>query len=143
MCAHAGALLISELTYRCARRHAHDPRFSFGTGNPGDPADFAGAIAPAIVAPMIAFESAQRLLAPAPIHFSRAMGVAIIGPAVNLLSAWLLRDEHHHASHGHDHDHAHRHDNNLQAAYPHVATHALTSAPAIAALLLGSMFSRV
>ena len=73
------------------------------------------------------------------------MGVAIIGLAVNLLSAWLLRDEHHHASHGqdHDHDHAHGHDNKLRAAYLHVAAHALTSAPAIAALPLGGVFGWV
>lgn len=73
------------------------------------------------------------------------MGVAIIWLAVNLLSTWLLRDEHHHASHGHDHDHdhTHGHDNNLRTAYPHVVADPLTSAPAIAALLLGSMFGWV
>ncbi|MGZ3129267.1 CDF family Co(II)/Ni(II) efflux transporter DmeF [Pseudomonas aeruginosa] len=143
MSTHAGALLISALAYRYARRHAHDPRFSFGTGKLGDLAGFASAIALAIVALLIAFESVQRLLAPVPIHFSQAMGVAIIGLAVNLLSAWLLRDEHHHASHGHDHDHAHGHDNNLRAAYLHVVADALTSVLAIAALLLVSVFGWV
>jgi len=67
----------------------------------------------------------------------------VIGLAVNLLSARSLRDEHHHAIHGHDHDHAHGHDNNLQAAYLHVVADALTSALAIAALLLGSVFGWV
>lgn len=145
MSTHAGALLISALAYRYARRHAHDPRFSFGTGKLGDLAGFASAIALAIVALLIAFESVQRLLAPVPIHFSQAMGVAIIGLAVNLLSAWLLRNEDHHASHDHehDHDHAHGHDNNLRAAYLHVVADALTSVLAIAALLLGSVFGWV
>lgn len=138
MSTHAGALLISALAYRYARRHAHDSRFSFGTGKLGDLAGFASAIALALVALLIAFESVQRLLAPVPIHFSQAMGVAIIGLAVNLLSAWMLRDEHHHA--GLDHDQPHGHDNNLRAAYLHVVADALTSVLTIAALLLGNVY---
>jgi hypothetical protein len=52
--------------------------------------------------------------------------------AVNLLSAWLLRDTHgHHHDHGHSHEH-HHHDNNLRAAYVHVLADAATSILAIA-----------
>ena len=141
MSTHAGALLISALAYRYARRHAHDSRFSFGTGKLGDLAGFASAIALALVALLIAFESVQRLLAPVPIHFSQAMGVAISGLAVNLLSAWMMRDEHHHA--GLDHDQPHGHDNNLRAAYLHVVADALTPVLAIAALLLGNVYGWV
>ena len=44
MSTHAGALAIAALAYRYARRHAHDPRFAFGTGKLGDLAGFASAI---------------------------------------------------------------------------------------------------
>jgi Co/Zn/Cd efflux system component len=67
-----------------------------------------------------------RLLAPVPIRFTEATGVAFIGLAVNLVSAWLLFDEDHHHDHGHDddddahHDHHHHgHDTNIRAAYLH------------------------
>jgi len=57
---------------------------------------------------------------------------------VNLVCAWLLRDDH---SHHHDyHHHDHSHDQNLRAAYMHVLADALTSVLAIAALLLGSLY---
>src|SRR5512146_3532755 len=36
MSTHAGALTIAALAYRFARRYAHDPRFSFGTGKVGE-----------------------------------------------------------------------------------------------------------
>ena len=32
MSTHAGALLLAAIAYSYARRHAQDPRFSFGTG---------------------------------------------------------------------------------------------------------------
>lgn len=78
----------------------------------------------------------------------------MIGLIVNLVSAWLLRDDHaHHHGHahhghahhgdGHDHHHGHGHgatDNNLRAAYLHVLADALTSVLAIVALLLGSFY---
>lgn len=36
MSTHAGAMLIAALAYTYARKHAHDPRFVFGTGKLGD-----------------------------------------------------------------------------------------------------------
>ena len=44
MSTHAGALAIAAFAYRYARRHAHDPRFAFGTGKLGDLAGFASAV---------------------------------------------------------------------------------------------------
>ncbi len=44
MSTHAGALAIAALAYRFARRHAHDPRFSFGTGKLGELAGFRSAV---------------------------------------------------------------------------------------------------
>src|SRR5574337_1235925 len=36
MSTHAGAMLITALAYRFARKHAGNPRFTFGTGKLGD-----------------------------------------------------------------------------------------------------------
>ncbi|CEJ11658.1 Cadmium, cobalt and zinc/H(+)-K(+) antiporter [bacterium YEK0313] len=142
MSTHAAAMLISATAYAYARRHAHDPRFTFGTGKLGDLGAFASAIVLALVALLIAWESLVRLANPVPIGFGQALGVAVIGLAVNLASAWLLGGHGHHHDHGHDHDdHAHGHaDNNLRAAYLHVLADALTSVLAIVALLAGALY---
>jgi cation diffusion facilitator family transporter len=114
MSTHAGALLIAALAYTFARRHAHNPRFSFGTGKLGDLAAFTSAVVLAMIALLIAYESIQRLLHPVHIAFSEAIPVAALGLGVNLLSAWLLHDDSHH-HHGHEHhDHAHDHDHEHQ-----------------------------
>lgn len=144
MSTHAGAMLIAALAYRYARRHSRNPRFSFGTGKLGDLAGFASAIALVLIALLIGWESLVRLLQPVPISFEQATLVAIIGLVVNLLSAWLLRDDHSHHHHGHNHGHAHSQghgqDNNLRAAHLHVLADALTSVLAIVALLLGRSY---
>lgn len=158
MSTHAGAMLISALAYMFARKHARDPRYTFGTGKFGDLAGFASAVILALVALLIAWESVVRLVSPVEIDFNQAILVAVLGFGVNLVSAWLLKDDHDHAHHGHDHkshgnhahgshgNHAHAHgshgshgggDNNLRAAYLHVLADALTSVLAIVALLLG------
>ena len=161
MSTHASALLITALAYRYARRHARNPRFTFGTGKLGDLAAFGSATVLAIVALLIGWESLVRLRSPVPISYDEAIFVAIIGLMVNLASAWLLKDDHdHHHGHGHehhdhahDHDHGHDHDapaaraghrdNNLRAAYLHVLADALTSVLAIAALLAGRSYGWV
>lgn len=146
MSTHAGAMLIAALAYRYARRHARNPRFSFGTGKLGDLAGFASAIALVLIALLIGRESFVRLVQPVPISFGQAILVAIIGLAVNLLSAWLLRDDHSHHHHGHSQGrthsdgHSHGQDNNLRAAHLHVLADALTSVLAIVALLLGRSY---
>jgi cation diffusion facilitator family transporter len=139
MATHVAALAIAGLAYLFARRHAHDPRFSLGTGKFGELAAFASAIILAVVALGIGYESVLRLIAPVVIHFREAIPIAAVGLCVNLASAWLLRDDH-----GHDHDHghadahhhqrAHRHDTNFRAAYLHVVADALVSVLAIAGL---------
>lgn len=142
MSTHAAAMLIAALAYLYARRHARNPRFACGTGKVGDLAAFASAVILALVALLIGWESLLRLQNPVPISFGQAIAVAVVGLAVNLLSAWLLRDNHSHHGHHHDHDHGHHHgqDNNLRAAYLHVLADALTSVLAIVALLAGSVF---
>lgn len=143
MSTHAAALLITALAYLYARKHAHNRRFSFGTGKLGDLAGFASAVVLALIALLIGWESLMRLRSPVAIDFNEAISVAVVGLAVNLLCAWLLKDDHHH--HGHDpghhahHDHAGE-DKNLRAAYLHVLADALTSVLAIAALAFGSLY---
>lgn len=138
MATHAGALMIAALAYGFARRYAHDPRFSFGTGKLGDLAAFSSAVILALIALFIGYESFVRIISPIAIDFDQATLIAALGLAVNLLTAWLLRDDGHHHAHDHDVHHAHQHrDHNLRAAYVHVLADALTSVLAIAALLTG------
>jgi cation diffusion facilitator family transporter len=143
MSTHAAALAISGAAYWFARRHARDPRFSFGTGKLGELAGFASAVVLALVSLLIAYESVGRLLSPVPIHFTEATVVAAIGLAVNLVSAWLLFDEDHHGHAPDDREHHHGRDTNLRAAYLHVVADALTSVLAIIALLSGRFFGWV
>ena len=142
MSTHAGAMLIAALAYRYARRNARNPRFTFGTGKLGDLAGFASAIALALIALLIGWESLMRLYSPVAISYAQAILVAVVGLAVNMLSAWLLREDHSHSGHHRDHGHAHHHasDNNLRAAYLHVLADALTSVMAIVALVLGGLY---
>ena len=146
MATHAGALGIAAAAYAYARRHVANPRFTFGTGKVGDLAGFASALVLAVVALGIGWESALRLLDPAAVDFDDATLVAVLGLAVNLVSALLLSGGSHRHGSGHAH-HAHRHaehrhehdgrDNNMRAAYLHVLADAVTSVLAIAALLAG------
>ncbi|MEO8812793.1 MAG: CDF family Co(II)/Ni(II) efflux transporter DmeF [Caulobacteraceae bacterium] len=160
MSTHAGAMLLAALAYTFARRHAHDPRFSFGTGKLGDLAGFASAIILAMIALLIGYEAVTRFLSPVPIHFAEAIPIAVLGLGVNIVSAWVLGGGHDHHPHGHDHDDDHEHehehenhdhagehahdgherDNNIRAAVVHVMADAAVSALVIAGLVLARLF---
>lgn len=142
MATHAGALAVAAAAYGFARRHANDPRFTFGTGKVGDLAGFASALVLAVIAIGIAIESVRRLIDPSPVAFSEATIVAVVGLVVNLVCALILAgggggDAHGHDHHGHHHS-GHHHDNNMRSAVAHVLADALTSVLAIVALLAGS-----
>jgi cation diffusion facilitator family transporter len=150
MATHAGALGVAAAAYAYAKRHAASPRYSFGTGKVGDLAGFASALVLGLVALGIGVESVLRLFQPIRVAFGEATVIAIIGLAVNVVSAFLLSGSHSHGhSHGHEHSHGgghdhqhhgtgvHSQDNNLRSAYVHVLADALTSVLAIAALLAG------
>src|SRR5580704_12542565 len=154
MSTHASALLLAALAYRYARRHAEDPRFSFGTGKLGDLAGFSSAIVLAMIAVLIGYEAVSRLFAPVPISFNEAIPIAVLGLIVNIVSALLLSGGSGH-DHGHSHDHAHGHshahgdghahgkahrDNNMRAAIIHVLADAVVSVLVIAGLVLGRTF---
>jgi cation diffusion facilitator family transporter len=133
---HAAALAITVFAYVYARRHADNPQYSFSTGKVGVLGGFASAVVLVVIALLMGGESLRRLFAPVSIQFNEAIGVAVLGLAVNLVCAYLL-----HAKHSHDH--GHHHDHNLRAAYLHVLADALTSFLAIFALLTGKHFGWV
>jgi cation diffusion facilitator family transporter len=142
MATHVAAFGIVVFAYQYARSHANNPKYTFGTGKVSVLGGFSSAIVLAVIALIMALESVTRFFQPQTIHFNEAIGVAVIGLAVNLVSALLLQDHHdhdHHHSHEHGHDH-HHHDHNLRAAYLHVVADALTSILAIVALFAGKFW---
>jgi cation diffusion facilitator family transporter len=140
MATHVTAFLITALAYYFSRRHAANPLHSFGTAKIGVLGGFASAVVLAVIALLMAGESVHRFFVPLSIHFNEAIGIAVLGLAVNLVCALVLAHAHDHA-HPHDHGHRHQHhDLNLRAAYLHVLADAFTSVTAISALLAGKFF---
>jgi len=166
MASHALALLIAALAYTFARRHAHDARFVFGTGKFGDLAGFTSAIVLAMIALIIGYEAVARLFVPVAIRFDEALLIAAGGFVVNVVTAWLLsggeinRPAHAHTAAEHGQGNVYRldlveethsassisaaeRDNNMRAAFVHVAGDAAVSVLAICGLLLGRFFGWV
>lgn len=150
MASHAVALSINAFAYVYARRHAHDERFSFGTGKVNTLGGYTGAVLLAGFALAMAIESIGRLISPVEIAFNQAIFVAVLGLIVNGGSVLIL-GHHHHPEEAHDletdleehahyHEHHHHHDHNLISAYLHVLADALTSLLAIFALLAAKYF---
>ena len=152
MATHVAAFGITLFAYQYARKNVKNPQYTFGTGKVSVLGGFASAVALGVIALVMVLESGMRLLEPHPIQFNEAIGVAVIGLIINLISAWLLKDDH---SHGHTHQHHHHHqhepehepehhqDHNLHAAYIHVLADALTSILAIIALVAGKFLGWV
>ena len=141
MATHVTAFLITALAYYFSRRHAANPLHSFGTAKIGVLGGFASAVVLAVIALLMAGESVHRFFVPLSIHFNEAIGIAVLGLAVNLVCALVLTHAHDHAN-PHDYGHRHQHhDLNLRAAYLHVLADAFTSVTAISALLAGKFFA--
>ncbi len=143
MASHAAALGLAAAAYIYARRHARNPRWSFGTGKVNALAGFASAVMLVLFALLMAVESVQRFIEPVAIVFDEAILVAVAGLAVNGVSALILGlpghgHAHHHGGHTHHHG-----DHNLRAAFFHVLADALTSFLAIFALLAGKLYGLV
>ncbi|MGZ5180625.1 MAG: CDF family Co(II)/Ni(II) efflux transporter DmeF [Ramlibacter sp.] len=162
MSSHALAIGLAVLAYATARRYRDDERFAFGTWKVEVLAGFTSAILLLVVAALMLYGSAERLLAPQAIHYREALLVAVLGLLVNLACAAILgRTGHHGHDHGAGHDHAHGHANdhdhhdhhgdeqadggahqdlNLRSAYVHVLADAATSVLAILALAGGWLY---
>ena len=146
MSTHAIAFVMAAVAYHFTRRHASDARFSFGTGKIGVLGGYSSAIVLSIIALAMAGESVHRLFSPLSIHFNEAIGIAALGLCVNVVCAFLLKDDPHHQHHQHAHNHGpeatgtHHHDLNQRAAYVHVLADAFTSVLAISALSSGKFF---
>ena len=132
MGSHTVALGIAAFAYVYVRRHAHDPRYSFGTGKVNALGGFTGAVLLASFAAIMAAGSIDRFINPATIEYDYAILVAATGLVVNGVCVAILNVRDH--AHAEGDDHAH-HDHNLRAAYLHVLADALTSVLAIVALL--------
>jgi cation diffusion facilitator family transporter len=133
MASHAVALSVNAFAYIYARRHAHDSRYSFGTGKVNALGGFSGAVLLAVFALLMAWESFDRLIQPVEIIFNQAILVAVLGLLVNGISVFILGADDSPDDDGHTH--GHHHDHNLKSAYLHVMADALTSVLAIVALL--------
>ena len=149
MASHVAALTISAAAYVYARKHAHDRRYSFGTGKVNVLGGFTGAVLLAVFALVMVCESVSRLINPVAIAFDQAIFVAFLGLIVNGISVFILDHSDHKDSeedrkeHGHETHAGHHHDHNLRAAYLHVLADTLTSVLAIFALLAGRYLGQV
>lgn len=139
MSSHVLALGMAYMAYVMAHKYAHDMRFNFGTYKIEVLGGYTSAILLLVVAFFMVYQSVERIFYPAQIAYKEAIVIAIIGLVVNLICAWLLKDDHHHEHHDHDHAH-HHHDLNLKAAYMHVLADAMTSVLAIVALFGGMLW---
>jgi cation diffusion facilitator family transporter len=162
-----GAVLAYRLSARAAshRAVAGGPAgFAFGGWKIEVLAAYTSGLVLMVVALWLAWEGIDTLRHPRSVAYGEALGVAVLGLLVNLVSVWLLsrgskpaarHDGHghdgshghhaHHAhepghQHGHAHAHGHGHDHNFSAAYIHVIADAFTSVLAIAALAGGVWF---
>ena len=119
MSSHAFALGLTVFAYRMAARYARDRRFAFGSWKMEILGGYTSALLLVGVAITMLVESVERMVNPLPIGYDEAIATAVLGLAVNLVSAWMLKDDH---SHGHDHGPAHTHGSSAsagQAAHDH------------------------
>lgn len=133
MSSHSVALGLAVMAYVLARRYANDHRFAFGTWKIEILGAYTSALLLLLVAGLMLYQSIERLINPTAVHYDQAIAIAAIGLLVNLVCAYLLKDDH---SHGHDH----HHDLNLRSAYMHVVADAATSVLAIVALFGGKLW---
>lgn len=106
---HALALGGAALAYRLARRASARGGVGFGGWKIEVLAAYTSGLALALVSVSLVVDAVQRLLQPQPVAYLEAMGVAVFGLAVNLLSAWWLAGAGGHAHAADDDGHAHRH----------------------------------
>ena len=128
MATHVVALSIAGLAYQLARRWSADERFAFGTWKIEVLGAFTSALLLGVVALAMVWESLERLFTPQEIKFGPALVVALIGLAVNLVSALVLGHGHDHGhdherGHGRDHEHGDDHDHEHDHGHDHGHDH--------------------
>ena len=142
MSSHATAMFLTFVVHRAARSERLRARLAFGPAKLRALGGYTSALLLGGFALLMIFQSVERMVRPVPVDFDAAIGVAVVGLLVNLLSIRILGHDHadgHGHGHGHDHDHEHG-DHNHRAAYLHVLADAVTSVAAIVALLGGRWF---
>lgn len=122
MGSHVLAIGLSWIAYIVVRRVSSDNKFTGDSNKILSLSGYSSGLMLLIFAFVILVEAIQRILAPAEIRFREAILVAVIGLAVNIISAFILRHEHEHSDH------------NIKAAYLHVIADAFTSITAILGL---------
>lgn len=132
MGSHVLAIGLSWLSYIFIRRIEKSRKISANSEKILSLSGFCSGLMLLLFSIVIMVEAVSRIFNPIDIIYKDAILVAIIGLAVNILSAVILH-----------HDHAHS-DHNIRAAYLHVLADSLTSVSAIfgltAALIWGIPF---
>ncbi|MFN3471875.1 MAG: CDF family Co(II)/Ni(II) efflux transporter DmeF [Aquificaceae bacterium] len=131
MATHALAFGIAYIAYYFAKRWSKERSFTFGTWKIEVLGGYTSGILLFFVSFLVLQEAFSKLIKGGETKYDEALFVALLGLGVNLLSAYLLYDRHHH-------EHTH-HDLNLRGAYLHVLADALTSILAIGGLLSGKL----
>ena len=129
MASHVFALGLTWIAYVVSRRFSESKDFSFNREKMLALSGFTSAIVLLVIAVVMAIHSIGRLINPTSIKFTEAIIIAVIGLAVNALSAYFLHYKHD------------QHDHNIRSAYFHVLADALTSVMAILALMAGMLFN--
>ncbi|HSV88593.1 MAG TPA: cation diffusion facilitator family transporter [Bacteroidales bacterium] len=122
MGSHVLAIGLSWMAYVIVRKVSAKGKYKGNTSKILSLAGYSSGLMLFIFAFVIMGEAIQRLYNPVAINFQEALLVATIGLFVNILSAFILRHDHHNSDH------------NIRAAYLHVLADALTSLTAIIGL---------
>jgi cation diffusion facilitator family transporter len=122
MGSHVLAIGLSWIAYIIVRKVSKSEKFTGNSDKILSLSGYSSGLMLLIFALVIMFEAIQRLYNPVDIIYREAILVAIIGLAVNIVSAVILH---------HDHEHS---DHNIRAAYLHVLADTLTSLSAILGL---------
>ncbi len=122
MGSHVLAIGLSWIAYIMVRKVSRNDNYKGNSSKILSLSGYSSGLLLLIFAFVILYEAVQRVVNPEIIQYKEAILVAIIGLAVNIACALLLK---------HDHEHS---DNNIKAAYLHVIADALTSVTAILGL---------
>jgi cation diffusion facilitator family transporter len=129
MGSHVFAVGISWFAYFLAGKWSSSGKISFNIENLMSLAGFISGVILLLFSLEIVHESVEKIIHKGQIIFREAIGVALLGFLVNLISVGFLHGDHEH------------HDINMRAAYLHILSDLLTSVLAILSLVLGYYFN--